>query len=1062
MSEHGKKGKRSNKAASKTRTYAPLRADDAMHESQELREKLRRLEAILEGTRAGTWEWNVQTGETVFNERWAEIAGYTLAELAPVSIKTWESLAHPEDFRRSGELLARYFAGELAYYECDCRMRHKDGRWVWVRDRGKVVSRTPDGQPLWMFGTHIDITERKRTEEKLRESEELYRSIFRDHSAAKLLIDASTGQILDANPAAIDFYGYTYDQLTALRIWDINTLGEQETRQRMAAARDGSARQFEFQHRLASGQLRRVQVLGGSIVVAGKTLLNSIIVDITDRQIAEAALRESHARYELVLEGAGGGIWDWDVPNRRVHFSPRWKQIRGYAANEISDSETEWSENIHPEDAPRVMAAVREHFEGRTVVFEEEYRVRRKDGSYLWILDRGKAVRDADGQVVRMAGSEIDITERKQAEEKLRASEAMLSASQRIGHVGSWVLELSSGQLTWSDEVYRIFGIEPQAFGATYEAFLDRVHPDDRSAVDAAYTASSRERRDAYEIEHRIVRPDTGEVRHVHERGHHEYDAAGDVLRSVGMVEDITERKQTEEALRRNNKDLKESQRIAHVGSWRLDVATNQVVWTEELYNMYGFDPSVPPPPYTEHMKLFTPESWERLSTALARTRETGIPYTLELETVRKDGSNGWMWVRGEADVDSTGKTVGLWGAAQDITERKQAEEEKEKLQARFAQVQKMESVGRLAGGVAHDFNNMLTVILGHVVMAMEQVDPAQPLFADLQEVRNAAERSADLTRQLLGFARKQTVAPKVLDLNETVSGMLKMLQCLIGENVDLAWLPGKDPGPVKMDPSQIDQILVNLCVNARDAIPGVGKVTIETGAAAFDEAYCAAHAGFAPGDYVLLAVSDNGCGMDAETLGHLFEPFFTTKELGRGTGLGLATVYGTVTQNNGFINVYSEPGQGTTFRIYLPRYTAKADRPVEKGPDQPARRGHETILLVEDEPAILRMTTMMLERLGYAVTGAKTPGEAIRLANEHAGPLHLLMTDVVMPEMNGRDLAGNLLSVYPGIKRLFMSGYTANVIAHHGVLDEGVNFIQKPFSIKDLAAKLREVLDQE
>jgi len=379
-----------------------------------------------------------------------------------------------------------------------------------------------------------------------------------------------------------------------------------------------------------------------------------------------------------------------------------------------------------------------------------------------------------------------------------------------------------------------------------------------------------------------------------------------------------------------------------------------------------------------------------------------------------------------------------------DITERKLAEEEHKQLQAQLVQAQKMESVGRLAGGVAHDFNNMLGVILGHTEMALERLDPDQPLFADLQEVRKAAERSADLTRQLLAFARKQTVAPKVLDLNETVSGMLKMLQRLIGEGIDLAWLPGKALGPVKMDPSQIDQILANLCVNARDAIAGVGKVTIETDNTTFDEAYCADHPGFLQGEYAMLAVSDSGCGMDAETLGHLFEPFFTTKDLGKGTGLGLATVYGAVKQNNGFINVYSEPGQGTTFKIYLPRHKAKAPVRADAATADPVKGGHETILLVEDEPEILRVTTMMLERMGYDVMGAKTPGEAIRLAREHTGRIDLLMTDVVMPEMNGRDLAGNLLSIYPGIKRLFMSGYTANVIAHHGVLDEGVNFIQK------------------
>ncbi len=383
-----------------------------------------------------------------------------------------------------------------------------------------------------------------------------------------------------------------------------------------------------------------------------------------------------------------------------------------------------------------------------------------------------------------------------------------------------------------------------------------------------------------------------------------------------------------------------------------------------------------------------------------------------------------------------------------------------EKLEVQLNQAQKMESVGRLAGGVAHDFNNMLGVILGYTELAMERVEPDEPLHSHLEKIQGAAQRSADLTRQLLAFARRQTVSPKVIDLNDTIENMLKLLQRLIGEDVDLAWHPGKEVWPVNIDPTQVDQILTNLCVNARDAIVDTGKLTIETGRASFDEEYCSHHADFIVGDYVLLAVSDDGCGMDQETQSQLFEPFFTTKGVGKGTGLGLATVYGVVKQNNGFINVYSEPGQGTTFKIYLPRHLAKAALLLKQELDKPGERGHETILLVEDEPTILEMTTEMLESLGYTVLAAGSPGEAVRLAQEQLGRIDLLLTDVVMPEMNGRQLARNLLAHYPDLKRLFMSGYTANVIAHHGVLDEGVHFIQKPFSKKDLGEKLREALE--
>jgi len=395
-----------------------------------------------------------------------------------------------------------------------------------------------------------------------------------------------------------------------------------------------------------------------------------------------------------------------------------------------------------------------------------------------------------------------------------------------------------------------------------------------------------------------------------------------------------------------------------------------------------------------------------------------------------------------------------------DITDRRKAEKEREKLMTQLSQAQKMESIGRLAGGVAHDFNNMIGVILGHTELALGYVDTTHPLHGDLVEIRKAAERSTDLTRQLLAFARKQTIAPKVLDLNETVEGMLKMLRRLIGENIDLAWLPGKNRCLVKMDPSQIDQILANLSVNARDAISGVGKVTIETGAASFDENFDDAPTGALVGEYVVLTFSDNGRGMAQETLDNLFEPFFTTKAVGKGTGLGLATVYGIVKQNGGHIDVYSEPEKGSTFRIYLPRHTAEAAPESRDAHSEPVAGGHETILVVEDEPMILDITRTILKLQGYNVLSAATPAEAIRLAGEHAGGLDLLVTDVIMPEMNGRELADILLSLRPGLRCLFMSGYTADVIAHHGVLDEGVSFIQKPFYRRTLSEKVRQALD--
>lgn len=387
----------------------------------------------------------------------------------------------------------------------------------------------------------------------------------------------------------------------------------------------------------------------------------------------------------------------------------------------------------------------------------------------------------------------------------------------------------------------------------------------------------------------------------------------------------------------------------------------------------------------------------------------------------------------------------------QEIVERKQAEEERKILEAQLAHAQKMESIGRLAGGVAHDFNNMLSVILGNTELALDTVNPSDPVHAELMEIRNAVTRSADLTRQLLAFARKQTVAPQVFDLNKTVEGMLKMLRRLIGEDIELVWRPSECPQQIKMDPSQLDQLLANLCVNARDAIHGTGRITLTTSATSFDENECALFEDLAPGDYVSLEICDTGAGMDEHTLQHLFEPFFTTKAPGQGTGLGCATVYGIVKQNRGYIQVESRQGQGSRFLIYLPRQkTALQPRDIIE-PPLSRTAGDETILLVEDEPAILKMTLSMLKRLGYRVMTAATPGDALKSARTYPGTIHLLITDVIMPEMNGRELATELCQVYPDIRCLYISGYNDDVIAQHGVLEEGMHFLQKPFHIEML-----------
>ncbi len=401
---------------------------------------------------------------------------------------------------------------------------------------------------------------------------------------------------------------------------------------------------------------------------------------------------------------------------------------------------------------------------------------------------------------------------------------------------------------------------------------------------------------------------------------------------------------------------------------------------------------------------------------------------------------------------DAAGKLINYVAGKHDVTREVQ-------LEAQLRQAQRMEAVGCLAGGVAHDFNNLLMGIMGYAELCRDEIEPGHPIREYLDEITGDAQRSTEIIRQLLAFARKQTIAPRVLDLDVAVAGMLKLLRRLIGEDIKLTWRPGADVPSVRIDPSQVDQLLANLCVNARDAIAGVGEVVLETGHVVIDAEFCASHLEAIPGAYVFLAVSDDGGGMDQETLAQVFEPFFTTKGLGKGTGLGLATVYGIVKQNNGFIDATSEPGKGTTFRIYLPQVEAGAAKTPETPRAEIPRGCGETVLLVEDEKSLLFTCGRFLEDLGYKVLSAETPGEALAIAARHPGNLHVLLTDVVMPGMDGRQLSKRIRAVEPGVKVVFMSGYTADVIAQRGVQDDGVQFLSKPFTRDDLARKLRKAL---
>lgn len=447
------------------------------------------------------------------------------------------------------------------------------------------------------------------------------------------------------------------------------------------------------------------------------------------------------------------------------------------------------------------------------------------------------------------------------------------------------------------------------------------------------------------------------------------------------------------------------------------------------------------------------PEDRERMLAAVQRMREQGEPLDIEYRTYARNGRLVWLHDQAKPMRDEAGNIVFFQGLVTDISERK-------RLQEQLIQAQKMETVGRLAGGIAHDFNNLLTAIIGYADFALHELADPQAAQEDITEMLKVAERAKNLISQLLAFSRQQIIAPKPLNLNDLILDMDKMLRRLIGEHIELVTLPAPDLGLVKADRGQMEQVLVNLVVNARDAMTEGGTLTIETATVSLDETYKLKDRELEPGDYAMLAVSDNGIGMSEEVKAHLFEPFFTTKEVGKGTGLGLATVYGIVKQHGGHIWAYSEPGEGTTFKVYLPLTQEQMPDAVAEVKPSSQNNGTEVVLVAEDEPAVRAIAVRMLSKLGYSVLKAATGEEGLRLAKEHVGPIHLLVTDVVMPQMSGKELVERLKLIRPRTKVLFISGYTDNDIHHHGILDEDVAFLQKPFSEAALAKKVREVLD--
>lgn len=790
------------------------------------------------------------------------------------------------------------------------------------------------------------------------------------------------------------------------------------------------------------------------IFTAGYLLLHFMFKSI---EKSEAELREKEARFRGIIENTSAGYFFFDKEGIYRDVNRAWLTIHGYdSPQEIIGKHYSFT---RMEEKPEVEHNYREMIQAGKPIPSGETSCRRKDGTLCFHTFSMHPVFQ-EGKIVGVEGFVIDTTEYKKAEQALRESEEKYHTLFASSRDALMTMDVATGRfIAGNPSTLEMFGIKDEAEFCRYTPWdlSPEYQPDGRLSEEKAS-----------EIMDLVKRDGSHYFEWTHRRLNGETFFATVMLTLVTIsnetiiqatVRDITERKKAEQALRESEERYNQLAMLNRTITWEMDASALCTYVSDVVEPVLGYKPEEIVGKI--HCYELGPKSeWEKRKKNAFEIYGRKEPYrNYENKVTTKDGRIVWLSSNGIPILDKDGALLGYRGMDTDITERKRMQEEKERLQEQFVHTQKIECVGRLAGGIAHDYNNKLGIILGYLEIAMRHAGSNESLRNSLQKIETAAKSSVDLTRQILTFARKQAVAPQQIDLNETVDGLLGMMQKIIGEEIELVWKPESAEPWINIDPVQVDQILANLLLNARDAIAGIGVITVETADALIDEAYCQSNTEAVPGDFVCLIVSDTGCGMDKETQANIFEPFYTTKEIGEGTGLGLSTVYGIVKQNNGFINVYSEPGQGTTFKIYFPRCADLLSFVALPEAETVTEEVHAAVLLVEDEGDLLDLCKFMLETQGYEVFAARTPAEAVEIVQSHQGGIQLVITDVVLPTMNGRELVKTLLSHDANLKVLYMSGYTADTITHRGILESGVHFLQKPFSSNQLAAKVQEAL---
>lgn len=919
----------------------------------------------------------------------------------------------------------------------------KGGSTMQVRESASVV-RDKGGNVLYYDGTLEDITQQKEAEEAL----QLVQAIV-DRASVGIFVISPDGSIQNVNEHACKSLGYTREELCRMTILEIDPfLSAEKWIEHRNMVEEEKVKRFETVHRRKDGSTFPVEVLVNLLEFNGSEYSVSFARDITDRKEAEeasknaeGALLESERRFRELFDDAPVGYHELDSEGRIVRVNRTELNLLGYSAEEMLGHYV-W-EFVKDHELSRV--AVLKKLSGEQPPargYEREFC--RKDGSLVQFLVEDRMLFDSSKRVVGIRTTLEDITERKKAEEALKEAEEHFRRLFENIAIGLYRTTPDGRILFGNPALVKMLGYT--SFEKLSERNLEQDGLDRNRSREEFKTRMERDGQVAgSETEWKKA---DGSAVWVRESARVVQDSAGNILFYEGTAEDITYRKEMEQALRKSEEQYRSFfEEDATADS--LTLPDGEIIACNPAFvKMFGFK-SREEALSTNVTELYPDNESRAKLLDLIREKKKLTEYELGLR--KRDGSSLYVRANYVGLFDEKGELVQIKQYLIDETDRKSLEQQ-------LIQAQKLEGIGRLAGGVAHDYNNILGVILGYGELIRNKLGQDGPMAHHIEAILNAANRGSALTRQLLAFARREIVSPKVMSLSSGVESIKTMLQRLVGENIKLVLKTHENLWNTKIDPTQLDQILINLATNARDAIEDIGTITIETINEKIDEQYVHGHREFAPGEYVVISFTDDGKGMDKETQEKMFEPFFTTKPKGSGTGLGLSTVYGIVKQNGANINVYSEPGKGTTIKVYFPRFYGKKEISEERSQDA-SLFGHETILVVEDQVDLLELAKNSLEEYGYKVFSALAPSEAVRICEDYDKEIDLLLTDVIMPEMNGKELRDKITMTKPMIRTLFMSGYTANVIADRGILDEGIQFIQKPFTPRTLAKKVRDVL---